>query len=67
MPQCRKCPYFQKEQNKYQVGKVILGFCRLRQKHISDQTITAELCKDRAVIDVTKQPKESGVWKAIDR
>ena len=47
---CKKCPYFAKEENKYQKGKVILGFCKLRQKHISDQTIDKPMCKDRAVV-----------------
>lgn len=47
---CKKCPYFVKEENKYQKGKVILGFCKLRQKHISDQTIDKPVCKDRAVV-----------------
>ena len=49
---CRKCPYFMKETNKYQKGKVILGFCRLRQKHISDRTINENMCKDRAVVTI---------------
>jgi len=49
---CKKCPYFTKEENKYQRGKIILGFCRLRQKHISDQTIEKPFCKDRAVVTV---------------
>jgi hypothetical protein len=49
---CKKCPYFAKEENKYQKGKVIMGFCKLRQKHISDQTIDKPLCKDRAVVTV---------------
>lgn len=48
--QCKKCPYFSKEKDKYQKGKVILGFCKLRQKHISDQTIDKPFCKDRAVV-----------------
>ncbi len=49
---CKKCPYFMKEENKYQKGKIILGFCKLRQKHISDQTIDKPLCKDRAIVTV---------------
>ena len=49
--ECRKCPYFVKERNnKYQKGMVIVGFCRLRQKHISDVTAGERFCKDRAVI-----------------
>ena len=33
-------------------GTVIVGYCKLRQKHISDATAGKEFCKDRAVIDV---------------
>ncbi len=51
-PTCKKCPYFTKEKEKYQKGKIILGFCKLRQKHVSDQTIGLPLCKDRAVVNV---------------
>jgi len=50
--QCKKCPYFQKTPNKVSKGAVLVGFCKLRQKAISDQTINLEMCKDRAVIDV---------------
>ena len=51
-PECRKCTYFQKKKNeeKFYRGKIILGFCRLRGKHVSDETIGKEFCKDRAVI-----------------
>ena len=50
---CIKCPYFVKEKdNKYRAGIVIVGFCRLRQKHISDETIHKEFCKDRAVFSL---------------
>ncbi len=50
--ECRKCPYFLKEkENKYQAGVVIIGFCKLRQKRISDATALNQFCKDRAVID----------------
>jgi hypothetical protein len=50
--ECRKCTYFDKNKDadKYRKGKIILGFCRLRQKHISDETITKQFCKDKAVI-----------------
>ena len=37
---------------------LIVGFCRLRQKYISDETIGAELCKDKAVIEVDKKATE---------
>lgn len=33
-------------------GTVVVGFCRLRQKHISDTTLGNEYCKDRAVVEV---------------
>ena len=50
---CRKCPYFLKErENKYRKGMIILGFCKLRQKYISDTTINKQFCKDRAVIEL---------------
>lgn len=50
--ECRKCTYFEKKKNeeKFHRGKIILGFCKLRQKHISDETINKEFCKDRAVV-----------------
>jgi hypothetical protein len=49
---CKKCPYFQKAENKLQHGVVILGFCRLRKKSVSDRSIGGEQCKDRAVVDL---------------
>ena len=33
-------------------GNIIVGYCRLRKKHISDTTIGNNLCKDKAVIDI---------------
>ena len=51
MHECRKCPYFRKEQKKeYTGGRVIVGECSLRGKKISDVTLTNTSCKDRAVI-----------------
>jgi hypothetical protein len=50
--ECRKCTYFTKKKNLMAGGTVVVGFCKLRQKHISDTTVGKELCKDRAVIDV---------------
>lgn len=53
MPQCRKCPYFAREEkNQLRAGRVIVGFCRLRQKHISDVSMNQALCKDRAVVSL---------------
>lgn len=56
MHECRKCPYFLKEDKKNQLraGRVIVGFCKLREKHISDVTLTNSTCKDRAVLELTK-------------
>lgn len=48
---CRKCPYFDKKKNTLHKGSVIVGYCRLRQKFVSDETITKEHCKDRAVLN----------------
>jgi hypothetical protein len=48
--ECKKCPYFVKQKDKIHKGSVVLGFCKLRQKHISDMTINQPMCKDRAVI-----------------
>ncbi len=52
MHECRKCPYFQKQDRNDQLraGRLIMGFCKLRQKHISDVTMGNPACKDRAVI-----------------
>ena len=58
---CRKCPYFDKKQKKDSLvqGSVIVGFCRLRQMHISDVTITGIHCKDRAVISIPHSQNDS--------
>lgn len=52
--ECRKCMYFEKmpSADRYKKGKVIMGFCKLRQKHVSDETIGAQFCKDKAVVDL---------------
>ncbi len=48
---CRKCPYFVKNKEPvFRGGSVILGFCNLREKYVSDETINNEFCKDKAVI-----------------
>jgi hypothetical protein len=50
---CKKCPYFMKDKREFRRAgalKLILGFCRLRERHISDETINKETCKDRAVL-----------------
>jgi hypothetical protein len=51
MHDCKKCPYFIKERkNQLRAGRVIVGFCKLRDKHISDASANQDLCKDRAVV-----------------
>jgi hypothetical protein len=50
--QCRKCPYFDKEKDKLRNGHIVLGFCRLRQKHVTDTTINRPQCKERAVLTI---------------
>ena len=50
--ECRRCTYFDKKKNLMHGGTVVVGFCRLRQKHISDTTVGKQFCKDRAVVDV---------------
>jgi len=50
--ECRKCTYYEKKKDLIHGGTVIVGYCRLRDKHVSDTTLGKQLCKDRAVIDV---------------
>jgi len=57
-PPCRKCPYFEKNREKFQKGKIILGRCKLRNMNISDETVNNELCKDRAVIPLSLSAEE---------
>lgn len=54
MHECKKCPYFIKEDKSSQLkgGRVIVGFCKLRDKHISDVTLTNSTCKDRATLSL---------------
>ena len=52
LTQCRKCPYFDKEKDKLRKGHIVLGFCRLRKKHITDTTINMPQCKDRALMTI---------------
>ncbi len=60
---CKRCTYFKKIKNLMKGGSVVVGFCELRQKHISDETIILELCKDRAVLTANEKeapsPKEN--------
>ena len=41
------------------MGVIILGFCKLREKLVSDTTINGEFCKDRAVISLAPEKKET--------
>jgi len=55
MVHCKKCPFFVKKTEEIAAkGTMILGFCKLRDKFVSDESINNELCKDRAVVDVQK-------------
>lgn len=56
--ECRKCSYFEKIAKKMHAGTVMVGFCKLREKHISDTTVANQFCKDRAVHDVPEQKTE---------
>ena len=50
---CKKCPYFDKKREEFRRAgalKLIVGFCRLRDRHITDETINRETCKDRATV-----------------
>jgi len=38
-------------------GVVLVGFCKLRGKHMSDTTRNKELCKDRATVDIPANAK----------
>lgn len=60
---CKKCPYFMKNTERiYGSGAILIGFCKLRQKSISDETVKKEFCKDRAVIS----PKSKDAGNADD-
>lgn len=59
MFQCRKCPYFKKEENLFIGGILLTGFCKLREQGISEMSITQQTCKDRAVVDMKSVRKAS--------
>jgi len=61
--ECKKCTYFESKKNVIHSGAVIVGYCKLRQKHISDTTIGKELCKDKAVVDAdqSKMKKQEDI------
>jgi len=51
MTECRKCSYFKKKRpSVFKNGNLIVGFCALRQKEITDESIRKPLCKDRAIL-----------------
>lgn len=56
---CKSCTYFRKNKNLSKSGVVVVGFCTLRQKHISEETITLEQCKDRAILTVDEKEKDN--------
>jgi hypothetical protein len=49
---CKKCPYYEPKKEITNTGKVVVGMCKLRGKHMTDLTIRKELCKDRATVDI---------------
>jgi|GEM_PF-1990880 len=49
--ECKKCPYFEPKKE-IAAGRVLVGFCKLRNKYMSDTTKGKEQCKDRAVVDL---------------
>jgi len=53
MVHCKKCGYYDKKisETASKAG-IIVGFCRLRNKYISDQSINNQHCKDKAIVDV---------------
>jgi len=55
---CKSCTYFKKNKDLSKSGVVVVGFCDLRQKHISEETITLEQCKDRAILIMSERGKE---------
>ena len=49
---CKKCPYYNKQKQELKGGSIVVGFCRLRQKHVTDVSVNNMFCKDRAVLDL---------------
>jgi hypothetical protein len=66
MIHCKKCPFFvKKTEDRAAKGAMIMGFCKMREKFVTDESINNELCKDRAVVD--PQSVESMDVKRDDR
>jgi len=68
MVQCRRCGYFVKKISEIssQSG-IIVGFCKLREKYITDRSIGNYLCKDKAVIDINVKDVEKREVEAIKK
>ena len=59
---CKKCPYYEKKKEELSGGSnvsLIVGFCRLRERFITDTTLNKELCKDRATVLIETKNKET--------
>lgn len=59
--ECKKCSYFEAKREITNTGKVLVGFCKLRGKHITDLTIKKEFCKDRATVDIPAGEKATPI------
>ena len=60
MVTCKKCSYFDKKIGELSSKSgIVVGFCRLRGKFITDQSMTRELCKDKAVVDMNSKDIEN--------
>jgi hypothetical protein len=55
--ECKKCPYFESKKEVINNGKVVVGFCKLRGKNMTDLTIRNDLCKDRAIVEIPANAK----------
>lgn len=49
---CKKCPYYGRVEQEIKKGSLVIGYCKLRQKHITDISVNQGLCKDRATLDL---------------
>lgn len=54
MPECKKCYYFDNKQNQIYKNLVVVGFCNLREKFITDRSINNEKCSEKAIINPEK-------------
>ncbi len=51
---CKKCTYFDNKKKATHKTLTVVGFCKVRQKYVTDQSITNNLCKDKAVVGTEK-------------